>query len=160
MLQIVYILDQVRALEKEMRKRIKEQGLHDIVPQILVVTRLIPESQGTSCNQPLELIEGTTNAHILRVPFRQKNGDVLQQWISRYVRDSCRERSLLISSNASETYVNRITQAQKLLQMIQMLLVTALPEIRLQQSVHDIALASVSKSLEALAHLSHAADQM
>ena len=88
MLQIVYILDQVRALEKEMRKRIKQQGLHDIVPQILVVTRLIPESQGTSCNQPLELIEGTTNAHILRVPFRQKNGDVLQQWISRYIRYS------------------------------------------------------------------------
>lgn len=82
--QIVYILDQVRALEKEMHKRIKQQGL-EIVPQILVVTRLIPESQGTACNQPLEKINGTTNAQILRVPFRQQNGEVLQQWISRYV---------------------------------------------------------------------------
>ena len=86
MLQIVYILDQVRALEKEMRKRIKQQGL-DIVPQILVITRLIPESKGTSCNQPLEKIDGTTNAQILRVPFRQKNGEVLQQWISRCIMD-------------------------------------------------------------------------
>lgn len=81
-LQIVYILDQVKALEKEMRKRIKQQGL-DVVPQILIVTRLIPDAKGTSCNQQLEKINGTTNANILRVPFRQKNGEVLQQWISR-----------------------------------------------------------------------------
>lgn len=81
-LQIVYILDQVRALEKEMRKRIEQQGL-EIVPQILVVTRLIPDSKGTTCNQRLEKIHGTINAQILRVPFRQQNGDVLQQWISR-----------------------------------------------------------------------------
>lgn len=69
-----------------MHKRIKEQGL-DIVPQILVITRLIPQSKGTSCNQPLEKINGTTNSQILRVPFRQKNGEVLQQWISRCVTD-------------------------------------------------------------------------
>ncbi|KAL3145535.1 Sucrose-cleaving enzyme [Trebouxia sp. C0010 RCD-2024] len=81
--QIVYILDQVRALEKEMRKRIAQQGL-DVVPQILVVTRLIPDAKGTTCNQRLEKINGTTNAQILRVPFRQQNGEVLQQWISRF----------------------------------------------------------------------------
>jgi hypothetical protein len=34
--QIVYILDQVRAMESEMLKNIKEQGL-DIKPQIVVV---------------------------------------------------------------------------------------------------------------------------
>lgn len=41
-LQVVYILDQVRALEQEMRRRLEEQGLPDIKPNIMVVTRLIP----------------------------------------------------------------------------------------------------------------------
>lgn len=36
-LQVVYILDQVPALEREMLKRIKEQGL-DIIPRILIVS--------------------------------------------------------------------------------------------------------------------------
>jgi sucrose synthase len=81
--QVVYILDQVRALEKEMRKRIAEQGL-DIEPRIVVVTRLIPEAERTSCNEPLEHIIGTENARILRVPFRNEQGEVLQHWISRF----------------------------------------------------------------------------
>lgn len=81
--QVVYILNQVRALEKEMTLQIEEQGL-DIQPEILVVTRLIPESQGTTCNQPVEPIIGTRNAKILRVPFREPSGDVVPQWISRF----------------------------------------------------------------------------
>lgn len=81
--QVVYILDQVHALEKEMRKRIGEQGL-DIEPQILVITRLIPEAQGTSCDQRIEPIVGTRNARILRVPFRSDSGEVVPQWISRF----------------------------------------------------------------------------
>ena len=81
--QVVYILDQVRALEREMRKRLSEQGL-DIEPQILVLTRLIPEADGTTCDQRLEDIAGTTNARILRVPFRNKLGEVIPQWISRF----------------------------------------------------------------------------
>ena len=81
--QVVYILDQARALEKEMHKRLAEQGL-DIEPQILVVTRLIPESQGTTCNEPVERIVGTSNARILRVPFRDEAGEVVPQWISRF----------------------------------------------------------------------------
>ena len=44
LVQVVYILDQVRALEREMLARIAAQGL-EIVPQILVVTRLIPEAE-------------------------------------------------------------------------------------------------------------------
>lgn len=43
-LQIVYILDQVRALEKEILKRFEDQGV-EVEVQILVVTRLIPEAQ-------------------------------------------------------------------------------------------------------------------
>lgn len=81
--QVVYILDQVRALENEMRTRLAQQGL-DIEPQIVVVTRLIPEAHGTTCNQRNEPIMGTRNARILRIPFRTKTGEVLQHWISRF----------------------------------------------------------------------------
>ncbi|MFC2173515.1 sucrose synthase [Acidobacteriota bacterium] len=81
--QVVYILDQVRALEKEMHRRVREQGL-DIQPQILVVTRLIPDAGDTTCNQRLESIIGTKNARILRVPFRYPDGSVVPHWISRF----------------------------------------------------------------------------
>lgn len=81
--QVVYILDQVRALEKEMRARLFEQGL-EIEPQIVVLTRLIPESPGTTCNLPVESIAGTQNARILRVPFRNALGEVIPNWISRF----------------------------------------------------------------------------
>ncbi|KAF3792261.1 Sucrose synthase 4 [Nymphaea thermarum] len=80
--QIVYILDQVRALEAEMLLRIKQQGL-DITPRILVVTRLIPDAVGNTCNQRLERISGTEHTSILRVPFRSEKG-ILPQWISRF----------------------------------------------------------------------------
>ena len=82
--QVVYILDQVRALEKEMRDRLYEQGLVDIDPRIIVLTRLIPESEGTNCHERIENISRTLNSYILRVPFRFKNGDVVPHWISRF----------------------------------------------------------------------------
>lgn len=81
--QVVYILDQVRALEHEMRQRIADHGL-DIEPQILVVTRLIPAAEGTTSDQRLEPIAGTGNARILRVPFRDRHGAVVPHWISRF----------------------------------------------------------------------------
>ena len=81
--QVVYILDQVRALEHEMYNRLLKQGL-DIPPQIVVLTRLIPEANGTTCNIRSEPVAGTRNARILRVPFRGPDGDVLQKWISRF----------------------------------------------------------------------------
>jgi len=81
--QVVYILDQVRALEREMRQYIYDQGL-DMEPQVVVVTRLIPEAEGTSCDQRIEAIAGTHNARILRVPFHAENGEVVPQWISRF----------------------------------------------------------------------------
>ncbi|KAJ4849116.1 Sucrose synthase 3 [Turnera subulata] len=80
--QIVYILDQVRAIENEMLLRIQKQGL-DIKPKILIVTRLIPDAKGTTCNQRLERVSGTEHTHILRVPFRSENG-ILRKWISRF----------------------------------------------------------------------------
>jgi len=81
--QVVYILDQVRALEQEMKQRLYQQGL-EIEPQILVVTRLIPEAEGTSCDQRIEPIAGTSSARILRVPFRDESGGIVPHWISRF----------------------------------------------------------------------------
>ncbi|MDD3516998.1 MAG: sucrose synthase [Chromatiales bacterium] len=81
--QVVYILDQVRALEREMRTRLREQGI-DIEPRIRVITRLIPEARGTTCDQPEETISGTVGAKILRVPFRNADGEVVNPWISRF----------------------------------------------------------------------------
>jgi sucrose synthase len=81
--QVVYILDQVRALERRCAAPRVEQGL-DIEPRVLVLTRLIPEAEGTLCNQRLEPIAGTRNARILRVPFRTAEGEVLPHWISRF----------------------------------------------------------------------------
>nr|GMC67601.1 sucrose synthase 7-like [Ipomoea batatas] len=80
--QVVYVLDQVVAFEEELLYRIKQQGLN-IKPQILVVTRLIPDAKGTKCNQEIEPVINTKHSHILRVPFRTENG-VLDQWISRF----------------------------------------------------------------------------
>ncbi|KAG5247250.1 sucrose synthase [Salix suchowensis] len=80
--QVVYILDQVKALEDELLLRIEHQGLN-IKPQIIVVTRLIPDARGTKCNQELESINGTKHSIILRVPFSIENR-VLRQWVSRF----------------------------------------------------------------------------
>ena len=80
--QIVYILDQVRSLEHEMLQRIKKQGL-DVTPRILIVSRLIPDAKGTTCNQRMEKVSGTEHASILRVPFRSEKG-ILRKWISRF----------------------------------------------------------------------------
>jgi sucrose synthase len=80
--QVVYILDQVPALEREMLKRIKEQGL-DITPRILIVTRLLPDAVGTTCGDRLEKVFGAEHSHIIRVPFRTEKG-ILRKWISRF----------------------------------------------------------------------------
>ncbi|TMX05581.1 hypothetical protein EJD97_016328 [Solanum chilense] len=80
--QVVYVLDQVVAFEQEMLQRIKQQGLN-VKPQILVLTRLIPDAKGTKCNQELEPINNTKHSHILRVPFRTEKG-VVNQWVSRF----------------------------------------------------------------------------
>jgi sucrose synthase len=81
--QVVYILDQVRALERAMRQSLYEQGV-DVEPQIVVLTRLIPEAGDTTCGQRLEPILGTRNARILRIPFRTQKREVVRRWISRF----------------------------------------------------------------------------
>jgi len=81
--QIVYILDQVRALEKEMQKRIYNHGL-EISPKIMIITRLIPEAGDTTCNLAEEAVHDTNNVHIVRIPFRRADGSILPHWISRF----------------------------------------------------------------------------
>ncbi|CAL1390142.1 unnamed protein product [Linum trigynum] len=80
--QVVYILDQVRALEEEMLMRIKQQGL-DITPRILIITRLLPDAVGTTCGQRMERVYGTQYSDILRIPFKTEKG-IVRKWISRF----------------------------------------------------------------------------
>jgi len=84
--QLVYVLDQARSLEKQLEEDITLAGLDgfEIKPKVIVLTRLIPNSDGTRCNERLEKIHGTENAWILRVPFREFNPNVTQNWISRF----------------------------------------------------------------------------
>ncbi len=81
--QVVYILDQVRSLEQELEYQMHEYGL-DVVPRIIVLTRLLPDAGNTTCNQKSETIVGTQNAKILRVPFRNAGGKIIRRWISRF----------------------------------------------------------------------------
>jgi len=81
--QVVYILDQVKALEKAMIDSLKQSGL-DVTPKIVVLTRLIPNAQNTNCDKRIEKISGTKNSWILRVPFREHNKRVTENWISRF----------------------------------------------------------------------------
>ena len=84
--QVVYILDQVKSLEKQLKEDITLAGLDQfgVSPKVIVLTRLIPNSDGTLCNQRLEKIHGTTDAWILRVPFREFNPRMTQNWMSRF----------------------------------------------------------------------------
>jgi len=81
--QVIYILDQVRALERNLKKSIKCSGL-DIKPKIVVLTRLIPNSGNTTCHVRREKILNTENCWILRVPFMEDDFTIVKDWISRF----------------------------------------------------------------------------
>jgi sucrose synthase len=81
--QVVYILDQVKALEKELIQSLENSGI-DAVPKIIILTRLIPNAGTTRSNQRLEKVHETKNSWILRVPFRAHNKTVTDNWISRF----------------------------------------------------------------------------
>jgi sucrose synthase len=84
--QVVYVLDQARSLEKRLQEDITLAGLDSLGVQskVIILTRLIPNSDGTRCNEGLEKVHGTDNAWILRVPFREFNANVTQNWVSRF----------------------------------------------------------------------------
>jgi sucrose synthase len=81
--QVVYILDQVKALENEMTASLKHAGVN-AKPKILILTRLIPNSENTKCNLRLEKVYDTDNVWILRVPFKSDDKTVADNWTSRF----------------------------------------------------------------------------
>jgi len=81
--QVIYILDQVRALERHLTEEIRLTGL-EVEPKILVVTRLIPDAADTTCGERKEKIFETRNGWILRIPFRDKDFNIVRHWISRF----------------------------------------------------------------------------
>ncbi len=84
--QVVYVLEQARSLENKLREEIKLAGLDilSIQPQVIILTRLIPNCEGTLCYMRLEKVLNTENAWILRVPFQDSNPQVTQNWISKF----------------------------------------------------------------------------
>lgn len=84
--QVMYVMEQARSLESKLREEITLAGL-DIIgikPKVVILTRLIPNCEGTACNLRLEKLQGTENAWILRVPFPDVNPQVTQNWISKF----------------------------------------------------------------------------
>ena len=81
--QVIYILDQVRALEKYLTRRFHLAGVH-VMPKIIVLTRLIPDAEDTTCDHRIEKIHGTNNCWILRLPFRDTSMAAVRHWISRF----------------------------------------------------------------------------
>lgn len=82
--QVTYVLDQARALEKRMQEHFNECGLESVMPEIVILTRLIPNDEGTTCSQPREKVLGSARAWIVRVPFRDEHGQILNDWVSRF----------------------------------------------------------------------------
>ena len=81
--QVTYVLDQARAIEQYLRAQFEQCGL-DVSPTVLILTRLIPSAEGTSCGSRREKVFGAHNVWIVRAPFRDSSGDVVPQWISRF----------------------------------------------------------------------------
>ncbi|MEB3177610.1 MAG: sucrose synthase [Nostocaceae cyanobacterium] len=84
--QVVYVLDQARSLDKQLCADFTEAGLDflGIKPQIIILTRLIPNCEGTNCHLRLEKVEDAEHVWILRVPLGQFNPNVTQNWMSKY----------------------------------------------------------------------------
>jgi len=84
--QVVYVLDQTKSLEQQLQEDTTLAGLDvlGVKPKVIILSRLIPNSDGTLCNQRLEKVHGTENAWILRVPLREFNPKLTQNWISRF----------------------------------------------------------------------------
>ncbi|MEO1428769.1 MAG: hypothetical protein AAFS12_05055 [Cyanobacteria bacterium J06632_19] len=84
---VVYVLDQVKELEKQIEENAKLGGLDvlgKIESKIIVLTPLISNSEDTNSNQPLEKIYGSDNCWILRVPERESQPEIAQNSISPF----------------------------------------------------------------------------
>jgi sucrose synthase len=84
--QVIYVIEQARNLENKLREEIKLAGLDllGIQPHVIILTRLIPNCEGTLCDLRLEKVQDTENAWILRVPFAKFNSEITDNWISKF----------------------------------------------------------------------------
>ena len=84
--QVIYVLEQARSLENKLQQEIKLAGLDflGIKPHVIILTRLIPNCESTFCDLRLEKVHNTENAWILRVPFRDFNPEIINNWISKF----------------------------------------------------------------------------
>jgi sucrose synthase len=84
--QVAYVMDQARHLDRKLTHDIQQAGLDrfGIKPQVVILTRLIPDCDGTQCGLSQEQVQGAEHTWILRVPFRDGADTVLQQWISKF----------------------------------------------------------------------------
>jgi sucrose synthase len=84
--QVIYVLEQARSLENKLQQEIKLAGLDflGIKPHVIILTRLIPNCESTFCDLHLEKVHNTQNAWILRVPFRDCNPEIINNWISKF----------------------------------------------------------------------------
>ncbi|MEC4817765.1 MAG: sucrose synthase [Scytonema sp. PMC 1069.18] len=84
--QVSYVLEQARSIENKLREEIQLAGLDliGVKPQVIILTRLIPNCEGTQCDLRLEKVQGTENGWILRVPFTDFNPNITQNWISKF----------------------------------------------------------------------------
>lgn len=84
--QVIYVLEQARSLENKLQQEIKLAGLDclGIKPHVIILTRLIPNCQGTFCDLRLEKVHNTENAWILRVPFTNSDSEITNNWISKF----------------------------------------------------------------------------
>ncbi len=81
--QVTYVLDQARAFERRINQQFAECGV-DATPHVIILTRLLPDADGTTCNLPREKVHGSENSWIVRAPFRDEAGEILPSWISRF----------------------------------------------------------------------------
>ncbi|MDZ8189951.1 MAG: sucrose synthase [Nostoc sp. ChiSLP02] len=84
--QVAYVLEQARSLENKLQEQIKLAGLDllGIKSHVIILTRLIPNCEGTCCNLRREKVQGTENAWILRIPFAEFNPNITNNWISKF----------------------------------------------------------------------------
>jgi sucrose synthase len=84
--QVIYVLEQARSLENKLQEEIKLAGLDclGIKPHVIILTRLIPNCQGTFCDLRLEKVNNTENAWILRIPFTDSHPEITNNWISKF----------------------------------------------------------------------------
>ena len=81
--QVTYVLDQARALEHQLREQFRTCGV-EASAKVMVLTRLIPNADGTTCDVPREKIHGSEDSWIIRAPMRDETGEILTDWISRF----------------------------------------------------------------------------